>query len=65
MAVLFDIDAVLEEMKGAKPPHKCPNDFCGKSYKTYTGIAQHVVHCSQDRQDLSEDEKPVNLPLSR
>ena len=66
MAILFDIDAVLEEMKGGRPPYKCP--LCGKSYKTYSGIAGHLVNCTEgqdSKQELDEDEKPVGLPQSR
>ena len=64
MAIILDIDAAIEELKGKKPPYKCP--VCGKSFKTFAGISQHLIACSQDiKQDQSEDEKPVGLPHSR
>ena len=63
MAADFDLEGFMEELKGTKPPYKCPLDDCGKSYKTMSGISQHVSACSQDaKPEASEDEKPLDLP---
>ena len=62
MAADFDLEGFKEELKGSKPPYKCPLDDCGKSYKTMSGISQHVSACSQDKTEASEDEKPLDLP---
>ena len=62
MAADFDLEGFMEELKGSKPPFKCPLDDCGKSYKTMSRISQHVSACSQDKTEASEDEKPLDLP---
>ena len=58
----------MEDIKGSKPPYKCPLEDCGKSYKSLSGISTHVSVCSQDTKDTkpeaSEDEKPLDLPQS-
>ena len=63
MAADFDLEGFMEDIKGSKPPYKCPIDDCQKSYKTQSGISQHVAACSQEtKQEQEEDEKPVDLP---
>ena len=68
MAADFDMEGFMEDIKGTKPPYKCPLEYCGKSYKSLSGISQHVSACSQDTKDTkpeaSEDEKPLDLPQS-
>ena len=65
MAADFDLDGFMDDIKGSKPPYRCPLDDCGKSYKSISGISQHVAACSQDsKPEASEDEKPLDLPQS-
>ena len=58
-----DIEAILQEMKEGKPPFKCP--FCGKSYKTFSGISQHLSTCDKETKQESDDDKPFNISNSR
>ena len=63
MAADFDLEGFMEDIKGSKPPFKCPLDDCGKSYKTMSGISQHVSACSQENKaEASDDDKPLDLP---
>ena len=61
----LDVEAVLDEMKGSKPPYKCPQADCGKSYRSISGISQHLATCSKDTKQESEDEKPIRLSQCR
>ena len=61
----LDVEAVLDDMKGSKPPYKCPQTDCSKSYRSISGISQHLASCSKDTKEESEDEKPIRLSQSR
>ena len=39
----FDVLGFIEDMKACKPPYKCPFGDCGKVYKSFSGIHQHIL----------------------
>lgn len=42
MGLEIDIDVFLHNLAATKPPYQCPFEECGKTYKSYQGIAYHL-----------------------
>lgn len=54
----FDAKAWCESIRGMKPPFECPIRECGKIYKSFTGIEQHVYTHSSD--PVQHDSGPLS-----
>jgi len=44
MVLNFNVRLFCENLRATKPPYECPVDSCGKVYRTYTGIENHMYH---------------------
>lgn len=40
----LNIRLFCENLRATKPPYECPIDNCGKVYRTYTGIENHMYN---------------------
>ena len=39
----FDLDQFLNHCRMVKPPYDCPVSSCGRNYRSYAGIANHMT----------------------
>ena len=53
--VNIDVETYAENLRATKPPYECPIGGCGRVYKSYTGIHQH----------LSNHDNPQSPQVSR
>jgi len=44
MVLNFNVRLFCENLRATKPPYECPVDNCGKIYRTYTGIENHMYN---------------------
>ena len=44
MVLKFNVRLFCENLRATKPPYECPVDNCGKVYRTYTGIENHMYN---------------------
>lgn len=44
MVLNFNVRLFCENLRATKPPYECPVDSCGKVYRTYTGIENHMYN---------------------
>jgi len=61
----FDINGFIEDMKACKPPYKCPFPDCGKVYKSYSGIHQHLLSHAPGGSNAGSGARTPNIPSGR
>ena len=44
MVLNFNVRLFCENLRATKPPYECPVENCGKVYRTYTGIENHMYN---------------------
>lgn len=44
MVLNFNVRLFCENLRATKPPYECPVNNCGKVYRTYTGIENHMYN---------------------
>lgn len=44
MVLNFNVRQFCENLRAMKPPYECPVDNCGKVYRTFTGIENHMYN---------------------
>ena len=44
MVLNFNVRLFCENLRSTKPPYECPVNNCGKVYRTYTGIENHMYN---------------------
>jgi bromodomain and PHD finger-containing protein 1 len=57
MVLSFDLRDFLSNCKASKPPYRCPVETCGKTYRSFAGIQQHVQQSHSDESGKSK--RPV------
>ena len=61
----FDLNGFIEDMKACKPPYKCPFGDCGKVYKSYSGIHQHLLSHAPGGSNAGSGARTPNIPSGR
>lgn len=61
----FDINGFIEDMKACKPPYKCPFGDCGKVYKSFSGIHQHILSHGNGGSNAGSGARTPNVPSGR
>lgn len=53
----FDLRDFLSNCKASKPPYRCPVESCGKTYRSLSGIQQHLQQAHSE--DASQSKRPI------
>ena len=61
----FDLNVFIEDMRACKPPYKCPFADCGKVYKSFSGIHQHILSHANGGSNAGSGARTPNVPSGR
>ena len=65
MRLDFDLNGFIEDMRACKPPYKCPIGDCGKVYKSFSGIHQHILSHANGGSNAGSGARTPNIPSGR
>ena len=61
MPLDFDVKAFVEHIQSLKPPYECPVKECGKIYKSFTGMQNHIYTYDHDNPENNTPNKKPGL----
>ena len=61
MPLDFDVKAFVEHIQSLKPPYECPVKECGKIYKSFTGMQNHIYTYDHDNPENNIPSKKPGL----
>jgi len=62
MVLNSDLKIFYENLKATKPPYECPVKECGKIYKTFAGIENHLCNYDHENPENNSTGSPSGSP---